>query len=149
MLMQEGVVLGHYISAIGIQVDPAKIEVIQTLPIPTKLKDIRSFLGHAGYYRHFIKDFSKIANPLYKLLTKEAEFNWTPKCDEAFLQLKKLLTTTPILQGPNWNLPFHIYTNAQILAQKHSNPENGIYYISKNTNNNPLECCRSITKTKW
>ena len=85
MLMQEGVVLGHFISAIGIQVDLGKIEVIQTLPIPSKLKDIRSFLGHAGYYRCFIKDFSKIASPLYKLLTKEAEFNWTPECDKAFL----------------------------------------------------------------
>ena len=85
MLMQEGVVLSHFISAAGIQVDPTKIEVIQTLPIPTKLKDIRSFLGYVGYYRCFIKDFSKIASPLYKLLTKEAEFNWTPECDETFL----------------------------------------------------------------
>ena len=67
-------VLGHFISVAGIQVDPAKIEVIQTLPIPTKLKDVRSFLGHAGYYRRFIKKFSKIASPLYKLLTKEVEY---------------------------------------------------------------------------
>ena len=73
--MQEGIVLGHFISAAGIQVDLAKIEVIQTLPIPTKSKDVRSFLGHAGYYRNFIKDFRKIASPLYKLLTKEVEFN--------------------------------------------------------------------------
>ena len=109
MLMQEGMVLGHFISFTGIQVDPAKIEVIQTLTITTKSKDVRSFLGHARYYRHFIKDFNTIASPLYKLLNKEAEFNWTPECDEAFLQLKKLLTTTPILQGPDWNLPFHIY----------------------------------------
>ena len=77
MLMQEGVVLGNFISTVGIQVDLAKIEVIQTLPIPTKSKDLRSFLGHAAYYRHFIKDFIKIASPLYKLLTKEVEFNWT------------------------------------------------------------------------
>ena len=101
MLMQEGVVFGHFISAASIQMDPAKVEVIQTLPIPTKLKDVRYFLGHARYYRHFIKDFSKIASPLYKLLTKEAEFNWTPECDEAFLQLKKILTIAPILQGPD------------------------------------------------
>ena len=101
MLMQEGVVLGHFISATGIQVDPTKIEVILTLPIPTKQKDVRSFLGHAGYYRQFIKDFSKIASPLYTLLTKEAEFIWTPECNEAFLQLKKLLTIAPVLKGPN------------------------------------------------
>ena len=75
MLMQEGMVLGHFISTIGIQVDPAKIEVIQTLAIPTKSKDVRSFLGHARYYSHFIKDFRKIASPLYKLLTKEAKFS--------------------------------------------------------------------------
>ena len=80
-------VLGHFISVARIQVDPAKIEVIQTLPIPTKSKDVRSFLGHARYYRCFIKDFSKIASPLYKLLTKEAEFNWTSECNEVFLQL--------------------------------------------------------------
>lgn len=85
ILMQEGVVLGHFISTTGIHVDPAKIEVIQTFPIPTKSKDIRSFLGHVGYYRHFIKDFSKIASPLYKLLTKEAEFSWTSECNKAFL----------------------------------------------------------------
>ena len=77
MLIQEGMVLGHFISVVGIQVDPAKVEVIQTLSTPTKQKDVRYFLGHAGYYRHFIKDFSKIDSPLYKLLTKEAEFSWT------------------------------------------------------------------------
>ena len=90
-------VLGHFISTAGIQVDPAKIEVIQTLPIPTKSKYVRSFLSHARYYKCFVRDFSKIASPLYKLLTKEVEFNWTSKCDEAFLQLKKLLTTAPFL----------------------------------------------------
>ena len=101
MLMQKGVVLDHFISVARIQMDPAKIEVIQTLSIPTKSKDVRSFLGHAGYYRHFIIDFSKIASLLYKLLTKEVEFSWTSECDEAFLQLKKLLTIAPVLQGPD------------------------------------------------
>ena len=78
-------VLGHFISAAGIQVDPAKIEVIQTLPTPTKLKDVRHFLGHVGYYRCFIRDFRKIASPLYKLLTKKVEFSWTLECNEAFM----------------------------------------------------------------
>ena len=76
---------GHFILATGIQVDPAKIEVIQTLPIPTKSKDVRYFLGHVVYYRRFIKYFSRIASPLYKLLTKEVEFSWTLECNEAFL----------------------------------------------------------------
>ena len=95
-------VLGHFIFAIRIQVDLARIEVIQTLPIPTKSKDVRYFLGHARFYRHFIKYFSKIASPLYKLLTKEAEFSWTSKFNEAFLQLKKFLTIALVLQGPDW-----------------------------------------------
>ena len=116
MLMQEGVVLGHFILVAGIQVDPTKIEVIQTLPIPTKLKYVRSFLDHTRYYRHFIRYFRKIASPLYKLLTKEAEFSWTSECNEAFLQLMKLLTTTPVLQGLDWNLPFHIYIDASNYA---------------------------------
>ena len=72
MLMQEGMVPGPFISTARIQVDPAKIEVILTLPIPIKPKDVRSFLGHAGYYRCFIKDFNKISSHLYTLLTKEA-----------------------------------------------------------------------------
>ena len=85
MMMQEGIVLGHHISQVGIQVDPAKIEVILILPTPTKQKDVRSFLGHAGYYRRFIKDFSKIASPLYALLTKDSKFSWTEACDKSFL----------------------------------------------------------------
>ncbi len=68
MMMQEGVVLGHFISPKGIEVDPSKIEVIHTLVVPAKLKEVRSFLGHVGYYQHFIKDFSQITTPLYKFL---------------------------------------------------------------------------------
>ena len=104
MLMEEGMVLGLFISTAGIQVDPTKIEVIPTLLIPTKPNDLRSFLVHVGYYRHFIKDFRKIVSPLYTLLNKEAKFIWTHKCNEAFLQLKKLLTTTSILQDLDWTL---------------------------------------------
>lgn len=68
IMMQEGVVLGHFISSKGIEVDPTKIEVIRILSIPTKLREVRIFLGHVGYYQHFIKDFSQIVAPLYKLL---------------------------------------------------------------------------------
>ena len=71
---QEGIVLGHSISEKGIEVDRAKIEVIEKLPPPKCVKDIRSFLGHAGFYRRFIKDFSKIAKPLCKLLAKDVVF---------------------------------------------------------------------------
>ena len=73
-MMQEGVVLGHFISKEGIQVDPMKVKVILTLPTPTNKKEVRSFLGHVGYYKRFIKKISHIASPLYTLLTKETKF---------------------------------------------------------------------------
>lgn len=137
MMMQEGVVLGHFISKAGIQVDPAKVEVILTLPTPIKPKEIRYFLGNVGYYRSFNKKNSQIAIPLYTLLTKEAKFSWAKECHDFFLQLKSILTTAPILRGVNWTLPFKInrdasnYAIGAILGQKSHNLENAIYYISK------------------
>jgi hypothetical protein len=71
MLLTEGIVLGHHLSAEGIKVDPAKIEVIVNLPSPKTQKDVRRFLGHAGYYRRFIENFTKVASPMFKLLTKD------------------------------------------------------------------------------
>lgn len=101
MLMNEGIVLGHLISSKGIQVDPKKIQIIQDLPTPSTQKDVRSFLGHAGYYRRFIQNFSKITLPLFTLLAKDVVFSWTPECQEAFETIKTKLVTTPILRGPN------------------------------------------------
>jgi hypothetical protein len=112
MMMSEGVVLGHFISSQGIQVDPSKIQVIENLPIPKTKTNVRSFLGHAGYYRRFIKKNSKIASPLFVLLMKNVEFKWTNLCQEAFDALKHWLSTTPILRGPDWALPFHISSDA-------------------------------------
>ena len=83
-MVQEGIVLGHKVSARGIEVDKAKIEVIERLPPPTNVKGIRSFLGHAGFYRRFIKDFSQIARHLTSLLAKEAPFIFNNECLEAF-----------------------------------------------------------------
>jgi hypothetical protein len=80
MMMSEGVVLGHFISSQGIQVDPSKIQVIKDLPIPKTQTDVRSFLGHARYYRRFVKNISKIASPLFVLLMKNVEFKWTNLC---------------------------------------------------------------------
>ena len=74
MLLIEGIVLGHHVSSQGIKVDPAKIEVIVGLPSPKTQKEIRIFLGHAGYYYRFIENFTKIAAPMFKLLTKDSEF---------------------------------------------------------------------------
>eukprot|EP00253_Pinus_taeda_P006346 PITA_06346 len=138
MMMNQGIVLGHFISFLGIQVDPAKVQVIQTLPIPKTQTDVRSFLGHAGYYRRFIKNFSKIASLLFVLFMKNVEFKWTDGCQKAFNELKHQLSTTPILRGPDWALPFHISSNASdtaigaVLGQEENNLPYAIYFISKN-----------------
>ena len=100
-MVKEGIVLGHVISSRGIEVDRAKIEVIERLPPPTNVKGIRSFLGHAGFYRRFIKDFSKIAKPLTQLLVKDAPFVFTNDCLLAFDRLKEALISAPIIQPPN------------------------------------------------
>ena len=148
--MNEGVVLGHFISFLGIQVDPSKVQVIQTLPIPKTQTDVRSFLGHAGYYRRFIKDFSKIASPLFVLLMKNAEFKWTDGCQKAFNELKHQLSTTPILRGPDWALHFHISSDASdtaigaVLGQEENNLPYAIYFISKNMT--PAELNYTVTE---
>ena len=79
-MVHQGIVLGHIISNQGIEVDKAKIKLISKLPSPTNVKTIRQFLGHAGFYRRFIKDFSKITKPLYQLLEKDAKFVWDDEC---------------------------------------------------------------------
>eukprot|EP00253_Pinus_taeda_P020690 PITA_20690 len=111
-LMIEGIVLGHTISRQGLQVDPNKIAIIKKVPPPQKVRDVRSFLGLAGYYRRFIKDFNKLASPLFGLLEKYVEFKWTDDCQRALNELKDKLVSTPILRSPNWALPFHIHTDA-------------------------------------
>ena len=89
--------LGHVVSKDGIQVDPKKIEVVAEWPRPTIVTEIRSFLGLAGYYRRFMKDFSKIAVPLTRLTQKNVKFVWTDRCEEHFQLLKDLLTSAPVL----------------------------------------------------
>ena len=79
-MVSKGIVLGHIVSSQGIEVDKAKIELIANLPTPKTLKDIRSFLGHAGFYRRFIKDFSAISRPICNLLSKDNSFEWTKAC---------------------------------------------------------------------
>ncbi|CAM8905435.1 unnamed protein product [Rhodiola kirilowii] len=96
-----GVVLGHVVSHEGIEVDKAKIDVIMTLPYPATVRDIKSFLGYAGFYRRFIQDFSKKALPLSKLLQKDVPFEFTAACREAFDELKRALTSTPIIRAPD------------------------------------------------
>ncbi|GJS17569.1 reverse transcriptase domain-containing protein [Tanacetum coccineum] len=116
MLKREGIVLGHKISKSGIEVDRAKVDVIAKLPHPTTVKGVRSFLGHAGFYRRFIQDFSKIARPMTHLLEKETPFVFSKDCIDAFETLKKKLTEAPILVVPDWNLPFELMCDASDFA---------------------------------
>ncbi|XP_050916838.1 uncharacterized protein LOC127132019 [Lathyrus oleraceus] len=132
-----GIVLGHIISEKGISVDPAKIDVISTLPYPSCIREIRSFLGHAGFYRRFIKDFSKIALPLSNLLKNDVTFHFDDKCKQAFDFLKKALTSAPIIQPPDWTLPFELMCDASnyavgaVLAQRVNKVAHVIYYASR------------------
>ncbi|GKF83814.1 hypothetical protein Tco_0248712, partial [Tanacetum coccineum] len=89
-----------------VEVDRAKVDVIAKLPHPTTVKGVRSFLGHAGFYRRFIQEFSKIARPMTHLLEKDTPFVFSKDCIDAFETLKKKLTEAPILVVPDWNLPF-------------------------------------------
>jgi len=104
--------LGHVISAEGILVDPGKIAVVVDWPRPTNVTEVRSFLGIAGYYRRFVKDFSKIATPLTQLLRKDHKFNWTEECEASFQELKQKLVTAPILVIPEGNEGYVVYSDA-------------------------------------
>ena len=93
--------LGHIISKGGIAVDPSKVKDVLEWETPQTVKEVRSFLGLAGYYRRFIENFSKIAKPLTSLLEKNADFIWTDERQMAFAELKKRLTTAPVLTLPD------------------------------------------------
>lgn len=109
--------LGHILTAKGIQPNPNKIQIIQNLKLPTTQKQIKSFLGTTGYYRKFIKDYSKVAFPLTKYLKKNSKVNPNdPNYISAFEKLKNLVTEHPILRYPNFNKRFRIYTDASNFA---------------------------------
>ncbi|RVW13111.1 Retrovirus-related Pol polyprotein from transposon 17.6 [Vitis vinifera] len=104
-MVHQGIVLGHIISKKGIEVDKAKVELIVKLSSLTNVKGVRQFIGHAGFYRRFIKDFSKLARPLCELLVKDAKFIWDDRCQRSFEELKLFLTTAPIVRAPTGNYP--------------------------------------------
>jgi hypothetical protein len=91
--------------------DPTKVEAIMEWPAPTNVPEVRNFMGLAGYYRRFVKGFSKIANPVTKLQKKNKKFVWNEKCMEAFWRLKELLTTTPIQKVPDMDVDFLVCTD--------------------------------------
>jgi hypothetical protein len=103
---------GHVVSNGGISVDPSKVEDVLSWKAPTSVSDIQSFLGLAGYYQRFIEGFSKISKPMTKLLEKDKRFEWTPACEASFQELKKRLTTAPVLVMPDMEKPFSIYCDA-------------------------------------
>ncbi|RVW38727.1 Retrovirus-related Pol polyprotein from transposon 17.6 [Vitis vinifera] len=149
-MVHQGIVLGHSISKEGIEVDKAKVELIVKLPSPTKVKGVRQFLGHVGFYKRFIKDFSKLARPLCELLVKDAKFIWDDRCQRSFEELKLFLTTAPIVRAPKWQLPFEVMCDASdfaigvVLGQREDGKPYVIYYASKTLN----EAQRNYTTTE-
>nr|GEW33348.1 reverse transcriptase domain-containing protein [Tanacetum cinerariifolium] len=136
-MVKEGIVLGHKTSKNRIEVDKAKVDVIAKLPHPTTIKGIRSFLGHAGFYRRFIKDFSKIARLMTCFLEKDTPFFFFRECVEAFQTIKRKLTEAPILIAPDWDLPFELMCDANdfaigaVLGQRQEKHFRPIHYASK------------------
>jgi reverse transcriptase-like protein len=111
-MVEEGIVLGHKVSKKGIEVDSAKISMIAKLPPPTSVTGVRAFLGHAGFYRRFMKKNSSIAKPLTELLKKDVVFSFDEACLEAFQKLKEALISSPVVQAPDWSLPFELMCDA-------------------------------------
>ncbi|GKC40761.1 reverse transcriptase domain-containing protein [Tanacetum coccineum] len=140
MKVKEGIILGHKVFDSGIEVSRAKIESISKLPYPANVKAIQSFLGHEGFYRMFINDFSKIAPPMNQLLVKNAPFIFSEECIQAFDKLKHELTQSPIMAKHNLSLPFELMCDASdyairaVLGQRRDKHFQPIHYASKTIN---------------
>nr|GFA90725.1 reverse transcriptase domain-containing protein [Tanacetum cinerariifolium] len=136
-MVKEGIVLGHKIYKQGIMVDKAKVYVISKLPHPTTVKGIRSCLGHAGFYRRFIKDFSKLARSMTRLIEKDTPFIFSQECVDEFQTLKRKLTEAPILIALDWDMPFELMCDASdfaikaVLGQRQDKHFRPIHYASK------------------
>ncbi|GFW13804.1 hypothetical protein TNCV_1670201 [Trichonephila clavipes] len=129
--------LGHIISAEGVRTDPEKVSAVKNWKRPENLRELRSFLGLCTYYRKFVKGFSNIARPLYKLTESKQKFQWTKECEDSFLQLKEALTSSPILIYPQPDKPFILDTDASnesvgaVLSQEIDGQERVVAYWSK------------------
>ncbi|KAM1485742.1 hypothetical protein ACFX2I_000016 [Malus domestica] len=143
-MVKQGIVLGHIISEKGIEVDKSKIDLVRYLPSPNLVREVRSFLGHAGFYRQFIKDFSKISQPLCRLLQKEVHFDFNEECEKAFKHLKEMLTSAPIITPSDQSFPFELmcdaldYAIGAILGQRKNKQPHVIYYASWTLNDAQL-----------
>ena len=109
--IREGILLGHKVSQKGIEVDQEKVAVWLAIKFPNSLKTLRGFLGCMNYYRRFIKDFSKIAQPLTKMLKRRTEVMWSEEAEASFCELKKRLAEAPILITPDWDKEFQVYVD--------------------------------------
>ncbi|KAL0451692.1 UNVERIFIED_CONTAM: hypothetical protein Slati_1147300 [Sesamum latifolium] len=138
-MVKEGIILGNKVSSKGIEVDKAKVELIEKLSIHQSMKEVRGFLGHPGFYRYFIKDFSEITKPLTNLLLKDASFEFDDACLRAFNILKEKFTMAPIASATMWDLPFEIMCDASndaigaVLGQR-VKKFHTIYYASRTVN---------------
>nr|XP_009797491.1 PREDICTED: uncharacterized protein LOC104243910 [Nicotiana sylvestris] len=138
------------VSKDGLQVDKVKVEAIEKLPPPISVKGIRSFLGYAGFYRRFIKDFSKISSPLCRLLEKDVAFKFDDSCLKAFEKLKERLVTAPIIIAPDWEQPFELMCDTSdvvvgvVLGQRRNKIFHSIYYASKTLN--PAQMNYTVTE---
>jgi len=129
--------LGHVVSGLGVATDPSKIELVKDWPTPLDVKEVRSFLGLASFYRRFVPTYAEIAAPLHALTAKNKQFDWTLNCDRAFVQLKYALISSPILAMPIDGDPFLLDTDAcdvsigAVLSQVQNGVERVIAYASR------------------
>lgn len=144
-LKTEVTYLSHVISREGVKPDPTKLKAVQQFPRPKTPKNIKQFLGLAGYYRRFIPNFSKFAKPLTTLLKNDTRFEWTPVQEESFEILKQKLCEEPVLQYPDFSRPFILTTDASgtavggILSQGEINRDRPIAYASRTLTDNELK----------
>jgi hypothetical protein len=136
-IQNELIYLGHRVSFNGIEPDPSKIKVVRDFPVPASVRKVREFLGLCNYYRRFIRNFADLASPLTDLTKKDAKFDWTAECQACFDELKKRLTSEPILAHPDFRLPFTMHSDASntglgiVLTQVQDGKERVISYASR------------------
>ena len=109
IMVSHGVVLGHIVSRWEIMIDDDKVKVILTLDPPQTVKEVQTFMGHMNYYRRFMKGYAEFSRPIYGQIHNPG---WTEQCEVAFQQLKKNLAIAPILRAPDWDVEFHVHTDA-------------------------------------
>ena len=108
--------LGHLVGRDGLRVDPRKVQAVKEWPEPQNVHKLRSFLGLANYFRRFMEGYSTIVSPLTNLTKKDVQWDWSPKCQEAFEKVKTLLTEAPVLKLPDPDKPFEVICDASIVG---------------------------------